>query len=114
MRIYIVIPAHNEANFISQTLQSLADQSLKPQKIVVVDDSSTDNTSEIVEGFASKYSFMELVKNSSSTEHAPGSKVINAFYKGFYKLDDNYDVICKFDADLIFPENYLEKISGIF
>ena len=114
MRIYIVIPAHNEANFISQTLQSLADQSLKPQKIVVVDDSSTDNTSEIVEGFASKYSFMELVKNSSSTEHAPGSKVINAFYKGFYKLDDNYDVICKFDADLIFPENYLEKISEHF
>lgn len=114
MRIYIVIPAHNEADFIGQTLQSLADQSLKPEKIVVVDDSSTDNTSEIVKGFASKYSFIELVKNSSSTEHAPGSKVINAFYKGYYKLDDDFDVICKFDADLIFPNNYLEKISEYF
>jgi len=114
LRIYIVIPAHNEADFIGQTLQSLADQSLKPEKIVVVDDSSTDNTSEIVKGFASKYSFIELVKNSSSTEHAPGSKVINAFYKGYYKLDDDFDVICKFDADLIFPNNYLEKISEYF
>lgn len=114
MKIYIVIPAHNESNFISKTLQSLADQSMKPHKVVVVDDSSTDNTSEIVEEFTSKYPFFELVKNNSSTEHAPGSKVINAFYKGYYKLDNDFDVICKFDADLIFPENYLEKISEYF
>jgi len=114
LNIYIVIPAHNEANFIGQTLQSLAEQSLKPKKIVVVDDSSTDNTSEVVKGFVSKYPFIELVKNDSSTEHAPGSKVINAFYKGYYKLDDDFDVICKFDADLIFPKNYLQKISEYF
>lgn len=114
MKIDIIIPAHNEANFIGQTLQSLVAQSLLPNKIVVVDDSSTDNTSEIVEKFATEYSFIELVKNDSSTEHAPGSKVINAFYKGYYKLEDEFDIICKFDADLIFPENYLEKIVEHF
>lgn len=114
MRIYIVIPAHNEGRFIAQTLESLANQSLKPGKVVVVDDNSTDNTSEVVEKFAKEYDFIELVKNSSSGEHAPGSKVINAFYKGFYRLDDNYDVICKFDADLIFPKDYLERISHHF
>lgn len=114
MKIDIVIPAHNEANFIAYTLESLANQTLLPNKLVIVDDSSTDNTSEIVEKYAAQYSFIELVKNNSSTEHAPGSKVINAFYKGYYKLDDDYDVICKFDADLIFPENYLEKIAEYF
>ena len=114
MKIYIVIPAHNEGGFISKTLESLATQTQLPQKIVVVDDSSTDNTSEIVRRYAEKYDFIELVQNTSSTEHAPGSKVINAFYKGYYQLDDNFDVICKFDADLIFPENYLEKITSYF
>lgn len=114
MKIYIVIPAHNEARFISQTLQSLADQSHKPDKLVIVDDGSTDNTSKIVEEFTSQYSFIELVKNNTSQEHAPGSKVINAFYKGYYTLDEDYDVICKFDADLIFPKNYLERISSYF
>lgn len=114
MRIYIVIPAHNEGNFIGQTLESLTKQSLLPEKIVVVDDNSTDHTSQVVEKFTEEYDFIELVKNDSSTEHAPGSKVINAFYKGYYKLDDNFDVICKFDADLIFPENYLESISAYF
>ena len=114
MRIYIVIPAHNEANILGSTLQSLAEQSLQPEKIVVVDDNSTDDTSKIAEEFSKKYPFIQLIKNRSSTEHAPGSKVINAFYQGFYQLDDNYDIICKFDADLIFPKNYLERIAEIF
>ncbi|WP_340139845.1 glycosyltransferase family A protein [Christiangramia echinicola] len=114
LKIDIVIPAHNEANFIAQTLESLANQTLLPNKLVIVDDSSTDNTSEIVEKYTALYPFMELVKNNSSTEHAPGSKVINAFYKGYFKLSDDYDIICKFDADLIFPNNYLEKIAEHF
>lgn len=114
MKIYIVIPAHNESGFIAQTLASLAEQSLLPDKLVVVDDGSTDDTSEIVEDYTKKYSFIELVKNDSSTEHAPGSKVINAFYKGYYRLDGDFDVICKFDADLVFPPYYLERIARHF
>ncbi|AVR44185.1 glycosyl transferase family 2 [Christiangramia fulva] len=114
MKVYIVIPAHNEGNFIAQCLQSLVSQTLLPTRLVVVDDHSTDNTAEIVEEFSRKFDFIELVKNESSAEHAPGSKVINAFYKGYYQLDENFDVICKFDADLIFPKNYLEKIVQIF
>jgi len=29
-------------------------------------------------------------------------------------LDSNYDIICKYDADLIFPKNYLEQVSNAF
>ncbi len=114
MKFHIVIPAHNEEKFIEQTLNSLVKQTLLPKKIVVVDDHSTDSTSDIVSIYAEKYPFIQLLKTSSSTEHLPGSKVINAFYKGFETLNADYDVICKFDADLIFPENYLEKVAEIF
>ncbi len=114
LKINIVIPAHNEADFIAQTLESLVTQTLLPNKIVVVDDSSTDTTAAIVNEFISQYPFISLVQNESSTEHAPGSKVINAFYKGYYQLDKDFDIICKFDADLIFPENYLEKVADHF
>ena len=114
MRIYIVIPAHNEADFIGQTLKSLSEQSLKPEKIVVVNDQSTDNTAEVVEGFAAKFPFISLKNFSSSEAHLPGSKVINAFNFGLKNMDENYDLICKFDADLIFPPNYLEIIASHF
>lgn len=114
MNFYIVIPAHNESDSIGLTLQSLINQTLLPKKVVIVNDNSTDNTAAIVNGYAEKHNFIELVNTKSSNEHLPGSKIINAFYKGYQVLDDQYDVICKFDADLIFPMNYLEKLTAHF
>ena len=114
MNFYIIIPAHNEETLIEKTLQSLVGQTFLPKKIVVVNDASTDNTQTIIDQFSERFSFIESVYHNSRALHEPGSKVINAFYKGFETLDSDYDIICKFDADLIFPEDYLEKIGAIF
>ncbi len=114
MKIYIVIPAHNEAEFIGLTLQSLLDQTYKAERIVVVNDQSSDATPQIVSKFERKHPSIALISITSSEEHLPGSKVIRAFYEGYKTLDQDYDVICKFDADLIFPINYLENLTKAF
>ncbi|SKB77752.1 Glycosyl transferase family 2 [Salegentibacter holothuriorum] len=114
MKIYIIIPAYNEAAFIGKTLQSLISQSHRAHKIVVVDDGSSDRTPEIISEIAKKHPEISLIKNTSEGKHLPGSKVVNAFNIGFKTLDNDFDIICKFDADLIFPENYLEQISFNF
>ncbi|MGE5943258.1 MAG: glycosyltransferase family 2 protein [Flavobacteriales bacterium] len=114
MNFYIIIPAHNEESSIGLTLDSLVKQTLKPKRIVVVNDNSTDNTQDIVEAYRAKYSWIELINSKSTNEHLPGTKIINAFYKGYAVLDTDYDVICKFDADLIFPNNYIEQLSMYF
>ena len=114
MKYYIVIPAYNEEAFIALTLQSLVSQTLLPKKVVVVNDNSTDKTSEIVLAFAKENPFITLVNKTSEAIHLPGSKVIQAFHKGFETLDNNYDVIVKLDADLILPNNYFESISSTF
>lgn len=114
MNIYIVIPAHNEEGFIELTLKSLINQTLLPKRLVIVNDNSTDSTESIIERYAEKHSWISLVNLTSSDQHLPGSKIINAFNKGLGKLDKDYDIICKFDADLIFPDNYLEGIANHF
>ena len=114
MDFYIVIPCHNEADFIRQTLDSLAVQTLLPKKIVVVNDQSTDESEQIISAFAKAYPFIELLNTTSSDLHLPGSKVIQAVQKGINILDNDYDILCKFDADLIFPVNYLETIAHEF
>jgi glycosyltransferase involved in cell wall biosynthesis len=114
MNYYIVIPAHNEEAFIALTLQSLLSQTLLPKKIVVVNDNSTDETAKIVLDFAKENPFITLVNKTSEAIHLPGSKVIQAFHKGFETLDNDYEIIVKLDADLILPENYFERISSIF
>lgn len=114
MRYYIVIPAHNEAQHIALTLESLIKQTILPAKVVVVNDNSTDETETIVNSFIEKHNWISLVNNSSEATHLPGSKVIMAFKKGLETLDDNYDFIVKADADLIFSEDYFETIINHF
>lgn len=114
LNIYIIIPAHNEEDYIGKTLQSLAEQTLLPKNVIVVNDNSTDHTQSVIEHFTKTYQWISIINSKSSDKHLPGSKIVEAFYKGFNTLDNNYDIICKFDADLIFPENYLEKIASHF
>ena len=112
--IGILIPAHNEEAFMALTLQSLADQTVLPTKAVIVNDNSTDKTADIVLAFAEKHPWISLLNATSDTIHLPGSKVILAFQKGLETLDDQYDIMVKADADLIFPPNYFETIINHF
>lgn len=114
MKLYIVIPAYNEAEFIGKTLQSLVEQTRLPDQIVVVNDQSLDSTEAIASEFAKKHPFISVVTTTTSGEHSPGSKVVNTFYAGYHTLNEDYDVICKFDADLIFPKDYVEKVIQHF
>ena len=114
MNYYVIIPAYNEESFIGLTLESLASQTVLPKKVIVVNDNSTDKTAEIVLAFAKENPFVNLVNKSSEAIHLPGSKVIQAFHKGFETIDDAYDIIVKLDGDLILPNNYFETILDIF
>jgi glycosyltransferase involved in cell wall biosynthesis len=114
MKYYLIIPAHNEADFIALTLESLVSQTVSPSKVVVVNDNSTDETAAIVESFIKEYSYISLVNKTSEAIHMPGIKVIQAFHKGFETIDSEYDIVVKLDADLILPENYFETILAHF
>src|SRR6218665_159747 len=114
MKYYIVIPAHNEQDLIGLTLQSLVSQTVLPSKVVVVNDNSTDKTEEVVLGFAKENPYISVVNKTSDAIHMPGSKVIQAFQKGFETLDSDYEIIVKIDGDLIFPPNYFETIIKHF
>ncbi len=114
MNYYIIIPAHNEQQFIGATLTSIVNQTLQPQKVIIVNDHSTDDTEAIIDKFIASNSNFNKLNILSSKEHMPGSKVVNAFTCGLELLDDHYDFIVKLDADIIVPENYFEKIAAIF
>ncbi len=114
MKIAIIIPAYNEADLISKTLDSLLAQTYKAETIIVVDDGSTDRTPEVVSSYAEKHPEIQLIQKNSDAAHLPGSKVVQAFNYGLKHLESQYELLCKFDADLIFPENYLEIVKNAF
>jgi glycosyltransferase involved in cell wall biosynthesis len=114
MNYIIIIPAYNEEAFIGLTLQSIINQTVLPKKVIVVNDNSTDKTAEIVLTFAQKNALITLVNKKSEAIHLPGSKVIQAFLKGFETVNEEFDVIVKLDGDLILPTNYFETILNHF
>ncbi|MEC3875524.1 glycosyltransferase family 2 protein [Chryseobacterium salviniae] len=114
MRFLIIIPAHNEEHNLPFTLDSLQQQSFKDFKAVIVNDGSTDRTAEVVSKYTNQDLRFETV-NLQKSLHQPGSKVVHAFKKGLETQDLNsFGIICKFDSDVIFPEDYLEKVEETF
>lgn len=115
MKFLIIIPAHNEAEFIGGTLKSLSEQTHQDFTLVVVNDNSTDATEAIVNQYTKTQNNFEQVLHQSSDQHEPGSKIIQAFNVGLaLKNIEDFDVVCKFDADLVFPDNYLTILSQAF
>lgn len=89
-------------------------QSFQNFHCVVVNDGSTDKTKYIVEKFFKEKRNFSL-KNLRVSEHQPGAKVVRSFNEGLKEIYlKNFDIICKFDADIIFPSDYLEKVNEVY
>lgn len=114
MKFLIIIPAHNEEAHLSFTLESLQHQRFKDFKVVIVNDGSIDATPEIIKRFTDTDSRFETI-NLQKSAHQPGSKVVAAFKNGLNTQNlDQFDIICKFDADIILPDHYLETVETAF
>ncbi len=106
-RVCVVIPAHNSETYIDKTLLSLKNQSLKPYKIVVVDDSSTDNTAKISEALGAIVIRVNR-KYISATGTPLLAFVINVGIREC--LNDDVDYVLISGSDDVYPENYLKHL----
>ena len=113
MRISIIVPAHNEASYLKDCLDSFVSQTYLPNELIVVDDNSSDDTYPIAQSYAQKHNWIKVIQRKSIDEHIPGKKVVDTFNFGL-KHTTKYDLIGKFDADIILPKNYFELIVNQF
>lgn len=56
------MPVHNAQRFVLQALESVANQTRRPDRVIVIDNCSTDNTAELVKNF--KGIPVEYVRNA--------------------------------------------------
>lgn len=111
MRRYLVIsPCRDEADFLQNTIDSMAAQTVLPTKWLIVDDGSNDDTPKILAAAAAKYPFIQVVRRDDRGRRSVGPGVIDTFYHGLAQVNlDDYDYVGKFDADLEFPPRYFER-----
>lgn len=59
----ILIPNYNHAQYLTEALDAILAQSYTPLEIIITDDASTDNSFEILQAYARKYSLIRLLRN---------------------------------------------------
>jgi len=114
MKYVLITPARNEEAFIGGTLASVCAQTHLPERWVLVDDASTDRTPEIMQDYARRYPWIEIVRRPQRADRSFAAKV-HAFNAGFERVKSlDYDIIGNLDADLTFEPDYLEYLIGKF
>jgi poly-beta-1,6-N-acetyl-D-glucosamine synthase len=114
MKYVLITPAHNEQQFIEQTLSSMLVQTAPPERWVIVDDGSTDNTAEIIESYSQRCPWIDLQRLPQREERSFSRKV-HAFNAGLEQVRNlQFDVIGNLDADLSFEPDYLEFLMSKF
>jgi glycosyltransferase involved in cell wall biosynthesis len=101
MKISIIIPVYNEADQLSDCLDSIAALSIKPHEVIVVDNNSSDETASIAE----QYSFVRLINEAKQG-------VVHARKTGFDLASG--DIIARIDGDTILPRDWIDNIQDVF
>jgi cellulose synthase/poly-beta-1,6-N-acetylglucosamine synthase-like glycosyltransferase len=107
----IISPCRNEEDYMRQTLDSVVNQTVLPEKWVIVDDGSTDGTARILNEYSELYDFIEIVTRENRGHRSVGPGVIDTFYTGYNTVNvDDFEYICKLDLDLKLPLGYFETL----
>lgn len=110
-RYCVISPCRDEAEFLQRTLTSVAAQSIRPTRWIVVDDGSTDATPMLLRDFAAAHPWVEVVRREDRGGRKVGPGVIDAFYEGYRKAEGlEWDYVCKLDTDLELPARYFESL----
>ena len=102
-KITIITPTYNRAKTLPKVFESLLKQSFKDFIWIILDDGSTDNTTEIVENFQLFNPFFEIIYKKDKNRH----KFLTVL-EGVKMVKTPYFMVV--DSDDIYPEDALETL----
>lgn len=126
-KISVIVPSFNSGKYITETLLSILGQDYQDFEIIVVDDASTDNTSDVVKALNSdKIHYIRLTENHGGPSKPRNVGIENARgeYIAFFDSDDlmlpgRLERGAKFldeykDIGMVFTDaNKFDDISGV-
>ena len=97
-KVTIYIPAYNAESSINQSIESILEQSIKFDEIIVINDNSTDNTLEKI----SSFSQIKIINNEKN-------KGLSACRNLGFENSKN-EIVAAIDSDVVLDKYWLENI----
>ena len=90
-KLSVIIPVYNAEKFLDKCINSILNQPYKDLEIVLVDDSSTDASAAICDGYAENYDFIKVIhKEHGGPIHTRKTGFLNSCgeYVSYIDSDD--------------------------
>lgn len=119
--VSIIVPVYNAEKYLVKCLDSVVDQTLVNIEIIIVDDGSTDGSSEICKGYAEndeRIIYFKKENEGLAAARQDGVERARGEYIGFVDSDDwlelnmyerMYSVAKKENADVVFCNAFLDE-----
>jgi len=104
MKLSVIIPVYNEEKYIAKCLESIVNQTQKPDEVIVVNNNCTDNTITITKKYKKNLP-LKIIKEKKQG-------IVFARNTGFNKAKN--EILARCDADSILPPNWIKKIKENF
>lgn len=101
----VVVPIYNVKNYLDECIEGIVRQSFKEYEIILVDDGSTDGSSELCDEWKNKYDSIKVI-------HKPNGGLSDARNVGANQAEGEYLVFLDSD-DYWNDEFFLEKIHDM-
>lgn len=105
--VSVIVPCHNYGPYLDEALASLAGQTMRPTEVVVVDDGSTDQTSEVLQRWLEDEASALPLR---VLRHEKPLGVVAAMRAGIGATTAPYFAII--DADDYCEPHYLERLAA--
>ena len=98
-KVSVIIPTYNSGSFLDEAIKSIQSQTFRDLEILIVNDGSTDSSSEIIYALASEDPRIKVINKQNSG-------IVDSINIGIEKTDSEY--ICRMDADDISLQQRIE------
>ena len=93
MRVTIIIPTYNRAHLVHEAIDSVLDQTFTDFELLVVDDGSTDNTADVVQGYRDpRLRYLAQSNQGAAAALNAGLRAAQGEYLAFLDSDDLFHV----------------------
>lgn len=117
MRLVVCVGFLNEERYLPTFLDTVSAQTRLPDRMLLVDDGSTDASARIAGEFVERHDWARSVSRPQrppERDRLAHAHEFQAFLWAREQVGDDYDVIAKMDADLRLNPRLIETVMGAF